>query len=146
MCGIAALGIDHEAFLLAPEEGTPDIPLERIAFEKSGHRQAGGAAGDDGVSAARGGEHRGGGIGCRCAGGGARAAVVEQRDRARFRLCGAHGETLYADPPALPGAHQRDNAALAVAMLRHQPLLPVSDAAINRGTGQRPLAGADAEA
>ncbi|MFX6226361.1 hypothetical protein ABTF68_23075, partial [Acinetobacter baumannii] len=36
VCGIAALGIDHEAFLLAPEEGTPEIPLERIAFEKAG--------------------------------------------------------------------------------------------------------------
>lgn len=35
-CGIAALGIDHERFLLAPEEGTPTLPLARIAFEKSG--------------------------------------------------------------------------------------------------------------
>ena len=35
-CGIASLGIDHEAFLLAPEEGVPDEPIERIAFEKAG--------------------------------------------------------------------------------------------------------------
>ena len=35
-CGIAALGLDHERFLLAPEEGVPQVPLERIAFEKAG--------------------------------------------------------------------------------------------------------------
>ena len=35
-CGIAALGIDHERFLLAPEEGVPQEPMARIAFEKAG--------------------------------------------------------------------------------------------------------------
>ncbi|MFN5902670.1 MAG: bifunctional folylpolyglutamate synthase/dihydrofolate synthase, partial [Novosphingobium sp.] len=35
-CGIAALGLDHERFLLAPEDGVPTVPLERIAFEKAG--------------------------------------------------------------------------------------------------------------
>jgi len=34
--GIAALGIDHEQFLLAPEADTPTEPLARIAFEKAG--------------------------------------------------------------------------------------------------------------
>ena len=34
-CGIASLGIDHEAFLLRPEEGLPKEPLARIAFEKA---------------------------------------------------------------------------------------------------------------
>src|SRR3546814_15410182 len=34
--GIASLGIDHEAFLLAPETGTPDDPATRIAWEKAG--------------------------------------------------------------------------------------------------------------
>jgi dihydrofolate synthase / folylpolyglutamate synthase len=36
VCGIASLGIDHEAFLLAPEDGTPDDPAVRIAWEKAG--------------------------------------------------------------------------------------------------------------
>lgn len=36
VCGIASLGIDHEAFLLAPEAGTPDDPAMRIAWEKAG--------------------------------------------------------------------------------------------------------------
>ena len=35
VCGIATLGIDHEAFLLVPEAGTPEEPLARIAFEKA---------------------------------------------------------------------------------------------------------------
>src|SRR3546814_12645125 len=36
VCGIASLGIDHEAFLLAPEDGTPSAPAMRIAWEKAG--------------------------------------------------------------------------------------------------------------
>ena len=35
-CGIAALGLDHERFLLAPEDGAPTEPMARIAFEKAG--------------------------------------------------------------------------------------------------------------
>ena len=36
-CGIASLGLDHEGFLLAAEDGVPDMPpLDRIAFEKAG--------------------------------------------------------------------------------------------------------------
>ena len=30
------MGIDHERFLLAPEENAPEEPLARIAFEKAG--------------------------------------------------------------------------------------------------------------
>lgn len=41
VCGIASLGIDHEGFLLAPEDGVPAAPLARIAFEKSGIIKAG---------------------------------------------------------------------------------------------------------
>ena len=40
-CGIASLGLDHEAFLLAAEDGVPDMPpLDRIAFEKAGIAKA----------------------------------------------------------------------------------------------------------
>ncbi len=132
VCGIASLGIDHKEFLLAPEAGTPDDPLARIGFEKAGIAKPGVplvtmeyaphvAASIATVASAVG-------------------APVVARGRQwssnaigrGFVYAGRTGK-LYADPPALPGAHQRDNAALAVAMLRHQPLLPVSDAAINRG-------------
>lgn len=37
--------------------------------------------------------------------------------------------------PRLPGAHQLDNAALAVAMLRAQTLVPVNDGALRAGMG-----------
>jgi dihydrofolate synthase/folylpolyglutamate synthase len=37
--------------------------------------------------------------------------------------------------PRLPGAHQVDNAALAVAMLRAQDVLPVNEAALKAGMG-----------
>ena len=44
--------------------------------------------------------------------------------------------TLDLPLPGLPGRHQALNAALAVAMLRHQQALPISDAAL-RGTARR---------
>ncbi|MFN4039538.1 MAG: bifunctional folylpolyglutamate synthase/dihydrofolate synthase, partial [Erythrobacter sp.] len=37
--------------------------------------------------------------------------------------------------PALPGAHQAANAALAIAMLRHQNRLTISEAALGAGLG-----------
>jgi len=40
ICGIAQLGIDHEAFLLDPENGPDFAPLERIGFEKAGIAKA----------------------------------------------------------------------------------------------------------
>ena len=132
VCGIASLGIDHVEFLLAPEEGVPAEPLARIAFEKAGIAKGGAPL----VALAQPHEAE-------------RAiAAVAQRIGAPLVVQGCqwtsralgrgfvyrdrHGK-LYGDPPALPGAHQRDNAALAIAMLRHQPLLAVSEAAIQRG-------------
>ena len=35
--------------------------------------------------------------------------------------------------PAMPGAHQADNAALAVAMLRHQDKVPVAREGMAKG-------------
>jgi dihydrofolate synthase/folylpolyglutamate synthase len=49
----------------------------------------------------------------------------------RLRYCDAQG-TLDLPLPALPGAHQADNAALAIAMLRHQCVLEVPDQALAR--------------
>ena len=50
--------------------------------------------------------------------------TIEYRDR--------HGE-LSLPLPALPGRHQGDNAALAVAMLRHQDFVTVSTEAMAEG-------------
>jgi dihydrofolate synthase / folylpolyglutamate synthase len=126
--GIASLGIDHEAFLLAPEDGAPDIPLARIAFEKAGIVRPGSPlvtlayppeAASEVQRAAR---IAGAPLHMRGRDWDAAAgAVIEYRDR--------HG-ALTLPLPALPGAHQAANAALAVAMLRHQDRITVSQDAL----------------
>ena len=130
-CAIATLGIDHEAFLLVPEEGVPTQPMCRIAFEKAGIARAGvplvtqSYAAD--VTAT---------ILAHADAVGARAVM---RGRDWFADIGA--EIAYRDAagelalplPSLAGTHQADNAALAVAMLRHQTALAVSPQAMARG-------------
>jgi dihydrofolate synthase/folylpolyglutamate synthase len=130
-CGIASLGIDHERFLLAPEEGAPELPLARIAFEKAGIAKHGcplvafnypliaeaeiirAAERTGAVLAMRGRDWDVSAI-----------AGLEYRDK--------HGD-LTLPLPTLPGAHQVQNAALAVAMLRHQDTVVVSPEAIAHG-------------
>lgn len=130
-CGIAALGLDHERFLLAPEDGVPTVPLERIAFEKAGIAKPGVPLVTQEYAT------------------GMTKAVLDQAMRAGARpaLRGLDwfaevGETIaYRDRhgkldlplPVLAGPHQADNAALAVAMLRHQNALAVSEASIRQG-------------
>ncbi len=130
-CGIAALGLDHERFLLAPEDGVPTVPLERIAFEKAGIAKPGvplvtqeyatgmtKAVLDQAMRA------------------GARPALrgldwfAEVREAIAYR--DKHG-ALDLPLPALAGPHQADNAVLAVAMLRQQSALAVSEASIRAG-------------
>lgn len=131
ICGIATLGIDHEAFLLIPEAGVPQAPLARIAFEKACISKPGvplvtqaypALAADAVAQTAR-----------------ARGAPLVRRDHEWHAMV---GDTIaYHDGkgaldlplPALPGAHQADNVALAVAMLRHQDQVAVSPAAMAAG-------------
>jgi dihydrofolate synthase/folylpolyglutamate synthase len=130
-CGIATLGIDHEAFLLVPEEGAPEDPLVRIAFEKAGIARPGAPlvtqnypepleleidrrAGLAGAPLHMRGHDWWAEIG----------ETIEYRDR--------HGE-LTLPLPSLPGVHQGDNAALAVAILRHQDTVTVSPEAMAEG-------------
>lgn len=130
-CGIASLGIDHEAFLLVPEAGVPQDPLCRIAFEKAGIARPGvplvTQTYPTGVSrtiiehAMR--------VGARTALRGLDwdaeiGAGIAYRDR--------QGE-LGLPLPALAGTHQADNAALAVAMLRHQQQIEVAPPAMAAG-------------
>ena len=129
---MASLGIDHESFLLRPEEGTPTDPLTRIAFEKASIAKRGvplvtqpyppGPAAEVLRTAA------------------SHGAPVVMRGRDWWAEAGADGLT-YRDAagelalplPSLPGSHQADNAALAVAMLRQQAVLPVSPEAMAQG-------------
>ncbi len=131
---IAALGIDHEGFLLTPEDGAPKEPMVRIAWEKAGIAKKDAplltqkyaaemlqVIGDH--AAAIGAQHfpRGG-----------------EWDAAIYE-----GQLHYKDKtgklnlplPALVGAHQADNAALAIAMLRHQDALTISEGALKAAMG-----------
>ena len=132
VCGIAALGIDHERFLLAPEEGAPEDPLARIAFEKAGIAKPGrplvtlhypDGAEDEIVRIAQ-----------------DRDALLSMRARDWFsdelgnvlNYADGAGE-LHLPVPTMVGAHQAENAALAVAMLRHQSLVSIGEEAIVAG-------------
>lgn len=128
-CGIASLGIDHEAFLLAPEDGTPDAPLDRIAYEKAGIAKAGSPLicqkyppsmlmeiAKQAMTA-----------GATLYDRGEEWDAVIYEDRLHYR--DARGK-LNVPLPRLAGAHQADNAALAIAMLRHQNAVAVPESAI----------------
>ena len=133
--GIAALGIDHERFLLAPEDGVPDDPMARIAFEKAGIAKAGVPLVNLGLLYSR----------------ASRAAIAEQATRAAAKQLG-YGLDWHFNPQAfnddglewiggasdmsnssLLGKHQAFNAGLAVAMLHYQTRLNVGRDAIELG-------------
>jgi dihydrofolate synthase/folylpolyglutamate synthase len=130
-CGIATLGIDHEAFLLVPEDGAPEDPLTRIAFEKAGIARPGSPLVTQSYpeGPAREVEKRAGLAG----------APLFMRGRAWDATAGETIEysddfgTLSLPLPQLIGAHQADNAALAVAMLRHQDSVIISPDAMAKG-------------
>ena len=130
-CGIATLGIDHEAFLLVPEDGVPQDPMCRIAFEKAGIARPGaplvtqGYAEDVELEIDRRAGLAGAPLHMRGRDWWAEVGeTIEYRDR--------HG-ALTLPLPSLPGRHQGDNAALAVAMLRHQDRVTVSPEAMSEG-------------
>ena len=129
-CGISSLGLDHEAFLLAAEDGVPDMPpLDRIAFEKAGIAKSGSplvtqkySASMANTVAAQASVHN---ADIHARGEGWDAAVYD----GRLHYRDAAGK-LNLPLPSMPGVHQADNAALAVAMLRHQSAISVPEAAL----------------
>ncbi len=125
-CGIAQLGIDHEAFLGASEV---EIAGEKAGIAKSGvplvtmDYRAALAARVATVAASAG------------------APVLARRDawdaaiyQDRLHYRDSRGK-VEAPLPRLPGAHQAMNAALAFAMLRHQDSIAIPDAALKAATG-----------
>lgn len=124
ICGIAALGIDHQAFLgeslaeIAGEKAgiaRPGVPIVTFAYPAEAE-----------IAVATGIAERGG---IRLADG-SDWSVTESPDGLVY--ADARG-TLPLPFPALTGAHQARNAGLATAMLRHQRAVPVPDEAIAAG-------------
>ncbi|EQB16975.1 bifunctional folylpolyglutamate synthase/dihydrofolate synthase [Sphingobium lactosutens] len=121
VCGIAQLGIDHQAFL--------GDTLAQIAAEKAGIAKAGAPLvtqrypdplGPVMEAAAQ-------RVGTQWIGQGDGWDAAVYRERLHYR--DAQGR-LDTPLPRLAGAHQAQNAALAIAMLRHQQAVPLSDAAV----------------
>ena len=124
--GIASLALDHQQFL---GRGLPGIAGEKAAIAKRGvplvtqlyPPAIGGKI--DAIARERGATW--------LPRGGTWDAVVRQ---GKIRYRDDEGE-LDLTLPCLPGRHQATNAALAVAMLRHQDRLPVSHSALNAAMG-----------
>jgi dihydrofolate synthase/folylpolyglutamate synthase len=129
-CGIASLGLDHEGFLLAAEDGVPDMPpLDRIAFEKAGIAKSGSPLLTQKYSASMANTVA------------THASLHNAPLHARGQSWDAtvyDGRLNYRDStgklnlplPRMIGAHQADNAALAIAMLRHQNAIHIPEAAL----------------
>ena len=126
VCGIAQLGLDHQSFL--------GHRIEQVAAEKAGiakpgvplvtHHYPPAIADRIGEAAAKAGAHwlpRGGRWDATVAGG-----RLHYRDDAGG---------LALPLPRLRGAHQAMNAALAVAMLRHQQAVRVAESALKAAMG-----------
>ena len=130
VCGIASLGIDHEGFLLAPEQGTPEAPLDRIAFEKAGIAKSGVPLVCQKYPPSMLVEIAKQAM--------AAGAILFDRSEAWDAVV-YEGRLHYRDNagkvslplPRMNGAHQADNAALAIAMLRHQTAITVPEAAMS---------------
>jgi dihydrofolate synthase / folylpolyglutamate synthase len=134
VCGIAQLGIDHEAFLLDPENGPALPPLERIAYEKAGIAKSGVPL----VTMAY-----GNAMAARIAESAAAAGATCHHKGGDWDAAPYLGKLHYRDEtgkislplPAMQGDHQAMNAALAIAMIRHQTALEVPEAALKAGVG-----------
>ncbi|WCT75291.1 bifunctional folylpolyglutamate synthase/dihydrofolate synthase [Sphingomonas naphthae] len=125
-CGIAQLGIDHQAFLgdtieqIAAEKAgiaKRGVPLLTQHYPRGQAEQIGRVVQDTGAPW--------------MAKGGAWDATVL---KGRLHYHDAAGE-LELPLPRLPGRHQAGNAALAVAMLRHQQALPIAPTAYRAAMG-----------
>ncbi|MEL6708681.1 MAG: folylpolyglutamate synthase/dihydrofolate synthase family protein [Pseudomonadota bacterium] len=135
--GIAALGLDHERFLLAPEDGTPDIPMARIAFEKAGiaKKSVPLVALDQVPEATRQLIVRAESVSAPLAlrGDGWSSKLVLKDEAEPHWLYHDNEGELRLPIPNLNGPHQLRNAALAVAMLRHQDEVLVDEDAYAAG-------------
>jgi len=128
-CGIVSLGIDHEGFLLAPEDGVPSDPYCRIAYEKAGIAKRGTPLltqkyRPDMMATIT------------TAASLAGAPLLTRGDG--WDIIAYQGKLHYRDQqgklelplPRLPGMHQIGNLGVAIAMIRHQTAVPVHETAL----------------
>lgn len=124
ICGIAALGLDHQAFLgdtlaaIAGEKAgiaKPGVPIATLAYPDDAEDAV------EAVITARGGRRLKAG----------RDWTVAAAENG-LRYTDAAG-ALVLPAPALPGPHQIDNAGLALAMLRHQRAVSLPEASLAAG-------------
>lgn len=133
VCGIASLGIDHEGFLLAPEDGVPQEAIERIAWEKTGIFKRGAALATlrypDPVMKLVG--ERAAAVGGTLFSEGDAWVIEPEGNGFRWRSkSGSIDERL---EPRMTGLHQMRNAGLAIAMLTIAPAPRPDAAAIASG-------------
>ncbi|CDO37698.1 folylpolyglutamate synthase/dihydrofolate synthase family protein [Novosphingobium sp. KN65.2] len=128
VCGIASLGIDHEAFLLSPEDNVPTDAMARIAFEKAGIAKSGAALVTLDYTPAMNQAIQG------------QAAIVGApviRRGQDWAIVASPEGLTYSDAqgslplptPRMPGLHQGVNAGLAIAMLRQQQAIDIPQGA-----------------
>ncbi|HEX7821557.1 MAG TPA: folylpolyglutamate synthase/dihydrofolate synthase family protein [Sphingobium sp.] len=120
-CGVAQLGLDHQAFLgdkltgIAREKAAiakPDAPILTQRYPPAIARAVAGEA-----------EARGG----LCLSQGEAWDIATYQGKVHYRDVVGRVDL---STPILAGAHQLSNMGLAIAMLRHQTAIPVSDAAL----------------
>lgn len=128
-CGIVSLGIDHEGFLLAPEEGVPQDPYCRIAFEKAGiakrrvplitqkYRKDMMQTIVDATQL----------VGAPIYARGSAWDIVSYQGVLHYR---DGMDKLELPLPRLPGMHQIGNLGVAIAMLRHQKAVPLKESSL----------------
>ena len=126
MTGMAQLGLDHQQWLgptildIAREKAgiaKPGVPLVHARYPRTVAARVAEVAGVAGAKL----HPRG-----------TDWDAAAYKDQLHYR--DAHG-LVTLPMPRLAGPHQLDNAALAVAMLRHQTTLPVPEAALRAGLG-----------
>lgn len=139
VCGIAALGIDHERFLLAPEGGVPQQPMARIAFEKAGIAKhsvplvtMGSQYPDEAQIAIAEVANAVGALTYHFGDNGAWTANAGVNGK-QLSYSDVRGGDFCVSSLGLKGNFQALNAGLAIAMLRHQKVVPISQEAMQAG-------------
>lgn len=132
--GIAQLGLDHEAFLLDPDNGPAFPPLERIGFEKAGIAKSGAplVTMDYPAAVAQRVADVAAAVGTQLVARKSGWDCVDYQGQIHYR--DAHGK-ISLPRPRLTGPHQIENAGLAIAMLRHQDRLLIPDSALRAAMG-----------